>query len=174
MRVPSPLLTMATPSLHVETPVIDSAPLSQLLGCRVFLKLDNAQPSGSLPSLALALPDFPLLISPQLISPRTYFYSNLPKSECPPHPWSSRLPPLMPPHWPSSSSFRSFSLRFEFNRYSSFLFLAAVPLSSPSWPLLPPFFPLPRVFCQSPSDTVRFPSLLFAQGTCPPPPSHSS
>jgi len=34
-------------SLHIETPLIESDPLSQAAGCRVWLKLDALQPSGS-------------------------------------------------------------------------------------------------------------------------------
>ena len=33
--------------LHVRTPCIDSVALSQKTGCRVHLKLENTQPSGS-------------------------------------------------------------------------------------------------------------------------------
>jgi L-serine/L-threonine ammonia-lyase len=34
-------------SLHVETPLVDSAPLARALGARVWLKLESLQPSGS-------------------------------------------------------------------------------------------------------------------------------
>jgi L-serine/L-threonine ammonia-lyase len=34
-------------SLHVETPLLESAPLSRALGARVWLKLESLQPSGS-------------------------------------------------------------------------------------------------------------------------------
>ncbi|KIW01415.1 uncharacterized protein PV09_07179 [Verruconis gallopava] len=34
----------------IETPLIESAPLSRAAGCRIFLKLDNLQPSGSFKS----------------------------------------------------------------------------------------------------------------------------
>ncbi|KAM9329828.1 L-serine dehydratase/L-threonine deaminase-like [Gastrophryne carolinensis] len=34
-------------SLHLNTPLRDSVPLSKLSGTKVFLKLDNAQPTGS-------------------------------------------------------------------------------------------------------------------------------
>ena len=35
------------PDLHVRTPCIGSVALSQKTGCRVYLKLENTQPSGS-------------------------------------------------------------------------------------------------------------------------------
>ncbi|RHY96160.1 hypothetical protein DYB37_008361 [Aphanomyces astaci] len=38
---------MATPVMHIVTPVIESRVLSHLLKKRVYLKLDNTQPSGS-------------------------------------------------------------------------------------------------------------------------------
>lgn len=34
-------------SLHVNTPLRDSVPLSKVAGTNVYLKLDNAQPTGS-------------------------------------------------------------------------------------------------------------------------------
>lgn len=34
-------------SLHIKTPLIESCPLSQIRGGRVFLKMENLQPSGS-------------------------------------------------------------------------------------------------------------------------------
>ena len=33
--------------LHVRTPLIESVPLSKLSGFKVYLKLENTQPSGS-------------------------------------------------------------------------------------------------------------------------------
>ena len=33
--------------LHIETPLIHSSPLSNILGRDVFLKLENLQPGGS-------------------------------------------------------------------------------------------------------------------------------
>ncbi|OXG89891.1 L-serine ammonia-lyase [Cryptococcus neoformans A2-102-5] len=52
-------MTIATPELYNhkeipqpwrETPLVQSAALSRLAGCRIFLKLDNLQPSGSFKS----------------------------------------------------------------------------------------------------------------------------
>ncbi|PAA55083.1 hypothetical protein BOX15_Mlig001465g1, partial [Macrostomum lignano] len=43
-------LTMPLPPLHVRTPLIESRPLTEALGrpgCRVWLKLENCQPTGS-------------------------------------------------------------------------------------------------------------------------------
>ncbi|XP_053135157.1 L-serine dehydratase/L-threonine deaminase-like [Hemicordylus capensis] len=40
-------MASATKSLHVKTPLRESAPLSKLAGTQVYLKLDNAQPTGS-------------------------------------------------------------------------------------------------------------------------------
>ncbi|KAJ6659114.1 hypothetical protein lerEdw1_019417 [Lerista edwardsae] len=38
---------MSAKTLHVQTPLRDSVPLSKLAGTKVYLKLDNAQPTGS-------------------------------------------------------------------------------------------------------------------------------
>ncbi|WWC94658.1 hypothetical protein V866_001505 [Kwoniella sp. B9012] len=38
------------PCPWIETPLIESAPLSKIAGCRIFLKMENFQPSGSFKS----------------------------------------------------------------------------------------------------------------------------
>jgi L-serine/L-threonine ammonia-lyase len=35
------------PVFHLNTPLLESTPLSSFLGCKVFLKMDCLQPSGS-------------------------------------------------------------------------------------------------------------------------------
>ncbi|WVW85941.1 hypothetical protein I302_107979 [Kwoniella bestiolae CBS 10118] len=42
--------TAGYPCPWIETPLIESAPLSKLAGCRIFLKMENFQPSGSFKS----------------------------------------------------------------------------------------------------------------------------
>ncbi|KAK8761564.1 hypothetical protein V5799_027171 [Amblyomma americanum] len=37
----------ASRPLHVRTPLLESVPLSQIYGQRVYIKMDNVQPSGS-------------------------------------------------------------------------------------------------------------------------------
>ncbi len=35
------------PKLYINTPLIESLPMSKLAGCTVYLKLENTQPSAS-------------------------------------------------------------------------------------------------------------------------------
>ncbi|KMU75748.1 hypothetical protein CISG_04922 [Coccidioides immitis RMSCC 3703] len=41
------------PKPWVETPLIESPSMSRMAGCRIFLKLENLQPSGSFKSRAI-------------------------------------------------------------------------------------------------------------------------
>ena len=43
--------------LHVESPVIESLPLSQHLGVPVYLKMDSVQPSGSFKIRGIGIED---------------------------------------------------------------------------------------------------------------------
>ncbi|KAK4192994.1 catabolic L-serine/threonine dehydratase [Podospora australis] len=48
--MPTPPAETALPKPWVETPLVFSAPLSRQVGCNIYLKLENVQPSGSFKS----------------------------------------------------------------------------------------------------------------------------
>ncbi len=70
-----PNMDAMLPTPWISTPVIESAPLSQSAGCRIFLKLENLQPSGSFKSRGIGN-----LIRQTLLShprpDRVHFYSS--------------------------------------------------------------------------------------------------
>ncbi|MCJ1245169.1 catabolic L-serine/threonine dehydratase [Trapelia coarctata] len=62
------------PQPWIETPLLQSAALSKAAGCRIFLKLENLQPSGSFKSRGIGnLVRSAILTNP---SPHLHFYSS--------------------------------------------------------------------------------------------------
>ncbi|KAF5864322.1 hypothetical protein ETB97_008100 [Aspergillus alliaceus] len=60
----------------VQTPLVESASLSRAAGCRVFLKLENVQPSGSFKSRAMGNQILSHLIKPENANRPVHFYAS--------------------------------------------------------------------------------------------------
>lgn len=60
----------------IETPLVESACLSRAAGCRVFLKLENVQPSGSFKSRAMGNQILSHLRNPAYANRRVDFYAS--------------------------------------------------------------------------------------------------
>ncbi|KAJ5788346.1 hypothetical protein N7457_003336 [Penicillium paradoxum] len=60
----------------IETPLIESACLSRAAGCRIFLKLENVQPSGSFKSRAMGNQILSHLRNPENLGRRVHFYAS--------------------------------------------------------------------------------------------------
>ncbi|KAF7589436.1 hypothetical protein BBP40_004273 [Aspergillus hancockii] len=60
----------------IETPLIESAALSKAAGCRVFLKLELLQPSGSFKSRGIGNLIFSALLDPANKDKKLHFYSS--------------------------------------------------------------------------------------------------
>ncbi|KAF7121670.1 hypothetical protein CNMCM5793_009142 [Aspergillus hiratsukae] len=67
-------LSFKTP--WVETPLVESASLSRAAGCRVFLKLENVQPSGSFKSRAMGNQILSHLVKPENAGRPVHFYAS--------------------------------------------------------------------------------------------------
>lgn len=68
------LMTMQQP--WIETPLIESAALSKVAGCRIFLKLELLQPSGSFKSRGIGNLIRSALLDPQYKDEQLHFYSS--------------------------------------------------------------------------------------------------
>lgn len=69
----------ATPILKtpwIETPLVESASLSRAAGCRIFLKLENVQPSGSFKSRAMGNQILSNLQNPDNFGRPVHFYAS--------------------------------------------------------------------------------------------------
>lgn len=66
--------TFKTP--WIETPLVESANLSRAAGCRIFLKLENVQPSGSFKSRAMGNQILSHLRKPENFNRRVHFYAS--------------------------------------------------------------------------------------------------
>ncbi|EAW25343.1 putative L-serine dehydratase [Aspergillus fischeri NRRL 181] len=60
----------------VETPLVESACLSRAAGCRIFLKLENIQPSGSFKSRAMGNQILSHLVKPENAGRPVHFYAS--------------------------------------------------------------------------------------------------
>ncbi|OJJ44647.1 hypothetical protein ASPZODRAFT_153551 [Penicilliopsis zonata CBS 506.65] len=60
----------------IETPLVESAALSRLAGCRMFLKLENTQPSGSFKSRAMGNQILSHLANPAYRGRPIHFYAS--------------------------------------------------------------------------------------------------
>lgn len=60
----------------IETPLVESATLSRAAGCRIFLKLENVQPSGSFKSRAMGNQILSHLRNPENVGRRVHFYAS--------------------------------------------------------------------------------------------------
>lgn len=60
----------------IETPLVESACLSRAAGCRIFLKLENVQPSGSFKSRAMGNQILSHLRKPEYANRRVHFYAS--------------------------------------------------------------------------------------------------
>lgn len=60
----------------IETPLVESACLSRAAGCRIFLKLENVQPSGSFKSRAMGNQILSHLRNPENVGRRVHFYAS--------------------------------------------------------------------------------------------------
>ncbi|RMJ22090.1 l-serine dehydratase [Aspergillus sp. HF37] len=60
----------------VETPLVESAPLSRAAGCRIFLKLENVQPSGSFKSRAMGSQILSHLQKPENANRPVHFFAS--------------------------------------------------------------------------------------------------
>ncbi|KAE8351894.1 tryptophan synthase beta subunit-like PLP-dependent enzyme [Aspergillus coremiiformis] len=60
----------------VQTPLVESASLSRAAGCRVFLKLENVQPSGSFKSRAMGNQILSHLTKPENANRPVHFYAS--------------------------------------------------------------------------------------------------
>ncbi|KAJ5498222.1 Tryptophan synthase beta subunit-like PLP-dependent enzymes superfamily [Penicillium expansum] len=67
-------LQLKTP--WIETPLVESASLSRAAGCRIFLKLENVQPSGSFKSRAMGNQILSHLRNPANVGRRVHFYAS--------------------------------------------------------------------------------------------------
>ncbi|KAF2405596.1 tryptophan synthase beta subunit-like PLP-dependent enzyme [Trichodelitschia bisporula] len=65
-------ISSALPALWHETPLIESRALSQRAGCRILLKLENLQPSGSFKSRGIGA----LVLSEARLNPAAHFLSS--------------------------------------------------------------------------------------------------
>jgi L-serine/L-threonine ammonia-lyase len=66
--------TFKTP--WIETPLVESACLSRAAGCRIFLKLENVQPSGSFKSRAMGNQILSHLRNPSNVGRKVHFYAS--------------------------------------------------------------------------------------------------
>ncbi|KAJ5763303.1 Serine dehydratase-like [Penicillium manginii] len=66
--------TFKTP--WIETPLVESACLSRAAGCRIFLKLENVQPSGSFKSRAMGNQILSHLRKPEYANRQVHFYAS--------------------------------------------------------------------------------------------------
>lgn len=66
--------TFKTP--WIETPLVESACLSRAAGCRIFLKLENVQPSGSFKSRAMGNQILSHLRNPAYANRRVHFFAS--------------------------------------------------------------------------------------------------
>ncbi|KAJ5708253.1 Serine dehydratase-like [Penicillium malachiteum] len=66
--------TLKTP--WIETPLVESAALSRAAGCRIFLKLENVQPSGSFKSRAMGNQILSHLRKAEYANRRIHFYAS--------------------------------------------------------------------------------------------------
>ncbi|CAI7616531.1 unnamed protein product [Penicillium bialowiezense] len=60
----------------IETPLVESATLSRAAGCRIFLKLENVQPSGSFKSRAMGNQILSHLRNPANVGRPVHFYAS--------------------------------------------------------------------------------------------------
>ncbi|KAJ5964439.1 uncharacterized protein N7479_004315 [Penicillium vulpinum] len=60
----------------IETPLVESACLSRAAGCRIFLKLENVQPSGSFKSRAMGNQILSHLRNPANMGRRVHFFAS--------------------------------------------------------------------------------------------------
>jgi len=60
----------------IQTPLVESACLSRAAGCRIFLKLENVQPSGSFKSRAMGSQILSHLRNPENVGRRVHFYAS--------------------------------------------------------------------------------------------------
>ncbi|KAJ5681764.1 Serine dehydratase-like [Penicillium maclennaniae] len=60
----------------IETPLVESACLSRAAGCRIFLKLENVQPSGSFKSRAMGNQILSHLYKPENAGRPVHFYAS--------------------------------------------------------------------------------------------------
>lgn len=60
----------------IETPLVESACLSRAAGCRIFLKLENVQPSGSFKSRAMGNQILSHLRNPEYANRPVHFYAS--------------------------------------------------------------------------------------------------
>lgn len=60
----------------IETPLVESACLSRAAGCRIFLKLENVQPSGSFKSRAMGSQILSHLRNPANVGRPVHFYAS--------------------------------------------------------------------------------------------------
>ncbi|KAJ5747924.1 uncharacterized protein N7511_009620 [Penicillium nucicola] len=60
----------------IETPLVESACLSRAAGCRIFLKLENVQPSGSFKSRAMGNQILSHLRNPSNVGRKVHFYAS--------------------------------------------------------------------------------------------------
>ncbi|RHZ72953.1 hypothetical protein CDV55_107968 [Aspergillus turcosus] len=67
-------LSFKTP--WVETPLVESSSLSRAAGCRIFLKLENIQPSGSFKSRAMGNQILSHLVKPENAGRPVHFYAS--------------------------------------------------------------------------------------------------
>lgn len=72
----SPSEVAPTPSPWIETPLVESAALSRAAGCRIFLKLENIQPSGSFKSRAMGNQILSHLRKPENAGRPVHFYAS--------------------------------------------------------------------------------------------------
>lgn len=74
MSQPQDQPTYKTP--WIETPLVESSTLSALAGCRIFLKLENTQPSGSFKSRAMGAQILSHLNNPANIGKSIHFFAS--------------------------------------------------------------------------------------------------
>ncbi|KAL4890942.1 tryptophan synthase beta subunit-like PLP-dependent enzyme [Aspergillus ambiguus] len=66
--------TFKTP--WIQTPLVESAALSRAAGCRIFLKLENVQPSGSFKSRAMGNQILSHLVKPENANRPVHFFAS--------------------------------------------------------------------------------------------------
>lgn len=72
----SPSEATPAPMPWIETPLVESASLSRAAGCRIFLKLENIQPSGSFKSRAMGNQILSHLKKPENAGRPVHFYAS--------------------------------------------------------------------------------------------------
>lgn len=72
----SPSGATPAPMPWIETPLVESAALSRAAGCRIFLKLENIQPSGSFKSRAMGNQILSHLKKPENAGRPVHFYAS--------------------------------------------------------------------------------------------------